>query len=148
MDFAGPLVYRQSKTEEGKAYVLILTCVVIRAVHLEVRKNQTAEEFQRKLNAFITRRTRPKLFLSDHASVFKTTATPRRIRKIRKDEQLQNFLATQEIRWQFNLAKSPWGRGMYEGIIKDIKKTLYKTVGKHISLSSSWRQLLWTSRGI
>lgn len=119
VDFAGPLVYRQSKTEEGKAYVLIFTCAVVRAVHLQVTKTQIAEEFQRKLNAFITRKTWPEILISDNASVFKTTAAW--IRKIRKDEQLLNFLATQEIRWQFNLAKSPWWGGMYERIIKGIK---------------------------
>ena len=128
VDFAGPLVYRQRKTEEGKEYVLIFTCAVVRAVHLEVTKPQTAKEFQRKLNAFITRRTRPQLLISDNASVFKTNATW--IRKIRKDEQLLNFLATQEIRCQFNPAKLPWWEGMYERIIKDIKKILYKTVDK------------------
>ena len=43
---------------------------------------------------------------------------------------MQDFLAMQEITWRFNLAKSPWWGGMYERLIKDIKKTLYKTLGK------------------
>ena len=69
VDFAGPLVYRQRKTEEGKEYVLIFTCAVVRAVHLEVTKPQTAKEFQRKLNAFITRRTRPQLLISERICI-------------------------------------------------------------------------------
>jgi len=69
-------------------------------------KSQTAEEFQRKLNSFITRRTRPKRIVSDNAAVFKTTATW--IKKIRKSEELQDFLAQQQITWQFNLSRSPW----------------------------------------
>ncbi|XP_028404064.1 uncharacterized protein LOC114526736 [Dendronephthya gigantea] len=52
------------------------------------------------------------------------------IRKIRKSESLQDHLAQQEIRWQFNLSKSPWWGGMYERLIKEIKKTLYKTMGR------------------
>ena len=76
--------------------------------------------------------TRPQLIVSDNAAVFKATANW--IRKIRKDEVLQNHLATQEIRWKFNLAKSPWCGGMYERLIREIKKTLYKTLGKtHLS---------------
>ena len=43
---------------------------------------------------------------------------------------MQNFLATQEIQWKFNSAKSPWWGGMYERPLKDVKKTLYKTLGK------------------
>jgi hypothetical protein len=66
--------------------------------------------------------------ISDNAAVFKTTA--QWIKKIRKSEKLQDFLANQSITWQFNLAKSPWWGGMYERIIKEIEKTLYKTLGK------------------
>ena len=91
-------------------------------------KSQTAEEFQRKLHGFITRRTRPKCIVSDNAAVFKTTATW--IRKIRKSEALQDFLAQQQITWQFNLSRSPWWGGLYERLIKEVKKTLYKTMGR------------------
>ena len=75
-----------------------------RAVHQEMTKSQTAEEFKRKLNASNAR--------------------------IRKSEQLQDHLAKQEIRWRFNLSKSPCWGGMYERLIKDVKKTLHKTLGK------------------
>ena len=66
--------------------------------------------------------------ISDNAQVFKSTANW--IRNIQKSEKLQDFLAKQEITWRFNLAKSPWWGGMYERLIKDIKKTWYKTLGK------------------
>ena len=98
--------------------------------HLEVTGSQTAEEFQSKLNAFITRKTRPKLLISDNAPVFKTTANW--IKKIRKSEQLQNYLAKQEISWNFNLSKSPWWGSMYERLIKDLKRALFKTVRKSL----------------
>ncbi|KAK3750713.1 hypothetical protein QZH41_017268, partial [Actinostola sp. cb2023] len=129
VDFAGPLQYKiGTKKDSGKAYILIFTCATTRAVHLEMTKSQTVEEFQRKLNAFITRKTRPRLLISDNAATFK--ATQSWIRKIRKSESLQDHLARQDIRWQFNLAKSPWWGGMYERLIRDIKKTLYKTLGR------------------
>ena len=66
--------------------------------------------------------------VSDNAKVFKATSDW--IRKIRKNEQLQDYLARQEIRWRLNLAKSPLWGGMYERIIREIKKTLYKTLGR------------------
>ena len=128
VDFAGPLRYKINKKEEGKAYVLLFTCATSRAVHSEVTRLQTAEEFQRKLNAFITRRTRPERITSDNAATFRATADW--IKKIRRSERLQEFLADQEITWQFNVSKSPWWAEMYERIIREIKKTLYKTVGK------------------
>ena len=58
IDFAGPLSYKIFKKEQGKCHILIFTCATSRSVHLEMTKSQTAEEFQRKLNGFITRRTR------------------------------------------------------------------------------------------
>ena len=128
VDFAGPLEYKISKEEKGKCYILIFTCATSRAMHLEVTKSQTAEELQQKLTAFVTRRTRPERMISDNAQTFKTTADW--IRRIRKSEALQDFLAKQNIRWQFNLAKSPWWGGMYERLIKDVKTTLYKTMGR------------------
>ena len=126
VDFAGPLDYKVTKKEQDKCYVLIFTCASSRAVHLEVTKSQTAQEFQRKLNSFMARKTRPRLIISDNASVFKATTSW--IKKIRKSERLKDHLAREDIRWQFNLSRSPWWGGMYEWVIKDLKKTLYKTL--------------------
>ena len=126
IDFAGPLKYVVKKKEEGKAYVLVFTCAISRAVHLELTKSQTAEEFKRKLNAFIARRTRPQRIVSDNAATFRATAMW--IKKIRKSEKIQDFLAGQKI-GQFNLSKSLWWGGMYERLIKEIKKIIYKTLG-------------------
>ena len=70
IDFAGPLSYNISKKEQGKCHFLIFTCATSRAVHLEMTKSHTAEEFQRKLNRFITRGIRRKRIVSDNAAVF------------------------------------------------------------------------------
>ena len=127
--FAGPFRCRGNhKTDKVKVYVIIFTCTVMWGVHLEVTKLQSAEEFQRKLNAFITRKTRLEMIVSDNTSVFKTTA--KWIKLFRKSEKLQDYLASEGITWRFNLSKSPLGGGMYEQLIKDIKNTLYKTLGK------------------
>ena len=129
VDFIGPLKCKGiGGKEDIKVSVIIFTCAVMRGVHLEVTRTQTAEEFQRKLNAFITRKTRPEVIVSDNASVFKTTAEW--IKKIRKSEKLQDHLASLGITWRFNLSKSPWWGAMYERLIRDLKRTLYKTLGK------------------
>ena len=126
VDFAGPIAFKIAKKEQRKCYIVPFTCATSRAVHLELTKTQTAEEFQRKLNLFIARRTRPKVMISDNASVFKSTATW--MKNIRKSERLQDYLARQDISWRFNLSRSPWWGGMYERLIKDVKKILHKTL--------------------
>ena len=50
--------------------MLIFTCAASREIHLEVTKSQRAEEFKEKLNAFNTRRTRPKRIVSDSVLSF------------------------------------------------------------------------------
>ncbi|XP_044167265.1 uncharacterized protein LOC122951296 [Acropora millepora] len=123
VDFAGPLENKITKRQRGKCYVLLFTCSTSRAAPLEVPTSKTAEEFQRKLNSFIARR--PRLIISDNASVFEATTSW--IKKIRRSERLQDHLAKEDIKWQFNLFRSPWWGGMYERLIKEVKKTLYKT---------------------
>ena len=57
------------------------------------------------------------------------------IRKLRRSEALHDYLARQEIKWNFNLSRSPWWGSIYERLIKDIKGTLYKALGRsHLSL--------------
>jgi len=131
VDFAGPLRYNVGKKEEEKCYVIIFTCASSRAVHLEVARTQTADELKNKLNAFISCRARPCIIISDNAKVFKATADW--IKTVRKSEKLQNYLARKNIRWQFYFTKSPWWGGIYERLIKEIKKTLHM---RRSSLSS------------
>ena len=76
--------------------------------------------------------SRVSIIISDNAKVFKATADW--IKTVRRNEKLQNYLARENIRWQFNLAKSPWWGGIYVRLIKEIKKTLHKTLGRsHLS---------------
>lgn len=38
------------------------------------------------------------------------------------------------MEWQFNLSRLPWWGGMYERPIKEVKMTLFKTIGRlHLS---------------
>jgi len=105
VDFAGTITLKITKKEQGKCYILLFTCATSRAVHLQLTKTRTAEEFQRRLNVFIARRIRPKLIVLDNTSVFKSTATW--IKNIRKSERLQDYLAKQDISWRLNLSRSP-----------------------------------------
>ena len=70
IDFTGPLHYKVLKREEGQCYIIIFRCATFWGVHLKVSKSQTVDKFQRKLNAFVTRHTRPKFIISDNAFVF------------------------------------------------------------------------------
>ena len=50
VDYAGPLYYRISRTKEEKAYILLFSCSLTRAIHLQPLKEQTTKEFKDRLN--------------------------------------------------------------------------------------------------
>ena len=52
------------------------------------------------------------------------------MKKIRNSERLQDNLVREDITRQFNLSRSPWWEGMYERLIKNVKKTLRQTLGR------------------
>ena len=45
-DFAGPIYYRTKTKKESKAYILIFSCSVSRAVHLELISNSTTRVYK------------------------------------------------------------------------------------------------------
>ena len=69
IDYFGPL-YCTDQQGEGKVWVALFTCLTIRAVHLELATDLTADQFLQTLRRFIARRGTPKQILSDNAPHF------------------------------------------------------------------------------
>ncbi len=128
VDYAGPIVCRMSKKKEGKAYILLFACSLSRAIHLELLTDQTTDGFVRCLKRFIARRGRPSTIYSDNGKSF--VAAEKWLKKIMKEERLQDYLAHHDIKWKFNLAKAPWWGGQFERLIGIMKRALYKSIGR------------------
>ena len=148
VDFAGPIYYKrvdyngkkEDKSAPEKAYVLIFTCAVTRAVHLSLCKDQTAITFQAALKRFIVRRGKPSLLISDNAKTFQ--ATSEWLKYLKQDHDLFSFLNQQHIDWKFNLSRAPWWGGFYERLIGIIKKALSKQLGHAILTFSELSETL------
>ena len=123
VDFAGPITYKLTPKKEGKAYILLFACSLTRAIHLELLPNQTGEGVIRGLKWFIAGRGRPRKIYSDNGSSF--TAAAKWLRKVMKSEQLQNQLAQQGIKWQFNLSRAPWWGEQFQRLVGLVKRALY-----------------------
>ena len=128
LDFAGPFTYINEDKIEQKCYILLYTCSLTRAVYLDLLKDQTLEGIIFSLKAFIARRTRPTVMYSDNFSSF--VAAAKWIKTVIKEEKLHTFLASQEMKWRFNLSRAPWWGGQFERLVGLMKQTLYKTLGK------------------
>ena len=135
IDYAGPILYKRSKID-CKAYILLYACSLTRAIHLELLPNQTAEEFLLSLKRFIARRGRPEKIYSDNGRTF--VAGAKWMKKVMRDEAIQNMLARREIKWQFNLSRAPWWGGQFERMVGLVKQALYKVTGRAVL---TWKEL-------
>ena len=131
LDYFGPL-YINENGEKKKVWVCLFTCVVVRAVHLEMVADLTAEEFLMGLRRFIARRGTPEQIISDNATQFKLSKSTIDLawERMIKDENVQSYVAEQGIKWKFIIELSPWIGGFYERLVGSSKMALKKSVGK------------------
>ena len=118
VDFCGP-VYVKDIYEAGsmhKAYIVINTCTSTRMLHLELVPNLTTAAYVRSHQRFIGRRGYPAMMVSDNGKTF-------------KGQELKKFNASHGINWKFNLSRAPWWGGMFERMVRSVKRCLKKAIG-------------------
>ncbi len=132
VDYLGPLYVKNGSGEVTKVWICLFTCLTSRAIHLEVIRNMTAEQFMYGLRRFIAKFGKPKRITSDNAPQFKLTKTA--LDKLWlhavSDEDVQSYIATQGIEWTFIPELSPWMGGFYERMVGLVKRALKKSIGK------------------
>ncbi|KAK6735966.1 hypothetical protein RB195_018932 [Necator americanus] len=120
------------QTREGdsfrKAYGCIFTCAVTRMIHLEVLRSMSAEDFLNALRRFFARRGIPSLIICDNAPTFSQSAEI--LGSVIKDSSLNDVLSNNTIEWKNITPYAPWQGGLYERLIKSIKRALYKCIGR------------------
>uniref|UniRef100_A0A146LXE2 Pro-Pol polyprotein n=1 Tax=Lygus hesperus TaxID=30085 RepID=A0A146LXE2_LYGHE len=131
LDYLGPLIV----TERGmlkKRWVCLFTCMAVRAVHLEVIENLSAEEFILCLRRFVSTRGAPKMILSDNATQFKLTAAVLATPIVQRNG----------IEWRFITELSPWKGGLYERLVALVKHCLHRTLDKSLLNDSQMRTVM------
>ena len=127
VDFAGPLFVKTSNSSD-KVWVCLFTCCIVRAVHLEVVPDLTTEAFLRCMKRFIARRGMPHQMLSDNGRTFEAAAS--QIKAIVSHPEVKSYLAGIGVQWTFNLPKAPWWGGVFERMVKAVKRCLRKSIGR------------------
>ena len=121
-DFVGPIYYRLSQKRERKAYLVIFSCSLSKAVHLELVLNLETSMFLTCLKCLIARQGRAAVIYSDNSSVFVKAA--KWLKQVRSNEQLQGFLESHDIQWKFNLSHAPWWGGQFERLIRIVNTAM------------------------
>ena len=124
VDLFGPFVIRRGRSDV-KRYGCLFTCLVIRAVHIEIVHSLDADSFLNALQRFMCRRGQPAEIFSDNGTNFKSG--DRELRKAIQEwnqHQIMTYLQQREIVWRFNPpAASHWG-GVWERQIRTVRKIL------------------------
>lgn len=124
VDYAGPLYTR----DISKVWICLFTCCATRAVHLELVPDMTAEAFLLCFRRFTARRGVPCRVISDNSKTFKSGS--RLIFKILDCQEVMEYFCGMHVQWEYNLEKAPWWGGMFECLIRSMKRCLKKAIGR------------------
>ena len=151
LDYFGPLEIKVNQTtEKQKVWVCLFTCVAVRAIHLELVEDLTAEQFLQSLRRFIARRGTPKEIILDNAAQFKLTKSTVDLawEKIITDPTVHSYVAEQRIKWKFIVELSPWMGGFYERLVGSSKMSLRKSIGKKCLTSMQLQTFLTETEAV
>ncbi|GFW49835.1 integrase catalytic domain-containing protein [Trichonephila clavipes] len=123
LDFAGPLFVEDN---DAKQYILLITCALIRSIHLELVGSMTTDTF---LLAF--RRGLSSMVISDNARTFKRAELElQQMWKVLNHADVKNFYSAQSIKWNYIVERAAWWGGFYEHMVRSVKVALRKTLGR------------------
>ena len=118
IDHAGPLYCADYPGE--KFYILLFTCAVVRAVHLELVDSLSCEATLLALRRFFARRGMCACIWSDNAKGF-----------VAAKDRLLTQMAAEGPDWKFIVPRAPWYGGWWERLVGTVKASLRKTLGKN-----------------
>ena len=111
--------HRKKNRSEKKSCILVFTCSLTRAIHLELLADPTTDGFIRALKRLIARKGCPETIYLDNAKTY--VAASKLIKKIKILEILHHLFRTRFAKWKFSLCRVPWWDGNIERIIGLVK---------------------------
>lgn len=127
LDYVCPLYVKgEKKKTEKKVWIYLYTCVM-RAVHLDIVPDLSPKAFLRRLRRFTARRGLPSKIVSDNGTTFKSAS--KHIKELMNNPGVKEYLAEKRVQWTFNLERAPWWGGLFERMVRSMKRHLRKTIG-------------------
>ncbi|XP_035217854.1 uncharacterized protein LOC118191153 [Stegodyphus dumicola] len=120
VDIAGPLYLKENR----KVWILLFTCGVYRAVHLELIESLSTNGFFIGFRRFIAQ---PRVVYSDNGTYFAGT---RNLLRSVDCNQIIKRSSTMKVQWKLNLPTAAWWDGWWERLVHMIKKLLRRVLVK------------------
>ena len=148
LDYFGPILVKRGRGTE-KRYGCLFTCLVTRAVHIEVAHSLDTDSFLSALYRFIARRGLPELIRSDNGRNF--VGAEKELREqmsLWNQNRIQQGLAHKGIKWLFNPPDASHRGGVWERQIRTIRRVLAGLTREQTLTDESLRTLLTVAEGI
>ena len=135
LDAFGPYNVRCAM-EEGtvlkKRWVIIFTCLITRAIHLEIMTDMKAERFLGTFRKFVARRGVPRMIIADNAPQFHVVDGVFQgiWQRFAEADVTERYYARYQIKWRFIPEHAPWMGGAYERMIQTVKHAFETVYGK------------------
>ena len=110
-------------------YILLLTCATSRAIHLELVPDLKSDSFIRGFQRFISRRGTPSMVINDNAKTFRSRET-------------KSFFKRIQVSQKFILPASPWWGGFYERLVRSVKTSIKKILGRSLITAEELQTVL------
>ena len=124
VDYFGPLLVKIGRNQV-KRYGCLFTCLASRAVHIELSSSLSASSFLQAFFRFVHRRAGVKQMFSDRGSNFLMAERELRDGLYRwNQQQIHDSLRQKGIEWHFNPPLAPSQGGVWEIMVKSVKRIL------------------------
>lgn len=133
VDLFGPFLVKQGRSEV-KRYGCLFTCLVVRAIHIEIKHSLETDSFINALLRFVSRRGQVHTIRSDNGTNFvgaekelKAAITSWNKAKI------SEFLLQRDITWLFNTPAASHMGGVWERQIRTVRKVLGSVMKQQVT---------------
>ena len=134
IDLFGPFLVKGevNKRSSGKCYGIIFTCLLIRAVHLEIAPNYSTDGFLMAFRRFTSIRGFPNKIYSDGGSQLVGASSELKAVHNNLDwNRIKACGSDMNLEWVFSPGDSPWYNGCCEALIKSVKKSIHHSIKDH-----------------
>jgi len=148
MDYAGPFEIKMGKGKNRKkVWILLITCLATRAVHLEATGGMETTHVINALSRFADIRGVPETMVTDNQTSFAKADKDVQAWLMMLDfEQIQratkNFRGSKGITWTFNPPHAPHFGGIFEIMVKAAKRALYDTIRREDLAEEEFRTVV------
>ena len=129
IDYTGVIKYRKRNKQVADCYLVIFTCLVTRAVHIEVVSTMDAYEFILAFQRMVYQRGNPKNVFTDNALYFKKASKDLGENYARNNKDIQALQDKYKFKWHFTVPYHSSGSGVWERMVRSVKTPLRKVLG-------------------